>query len=98
MREIDRGRADMDFLQIYEPGESAAIDAEVGGVRVGQRHGERLRAPGEGERHAAHQPELLGDLRPRARVGYGLVEEAHGVEFDCFQSLQEWIFLAREEI
>ena len=32
-----------------------AIDDEVAGMRVGQRHGERLRALGEGERHAAHQ-------------------------------------------
>ncbi len=95
MREIDRRRADMDFLQIDEPRRSGAIDDEVARMGVSQRHGERLIALGEGQRHAAHQAKLLGDLGARPGIGHGLVEEAHGILLDRFKRLDERILLAR---
>ncbi len=86
----------MHLLEIDEPGESGALDDEVAGMGIGQGDGKRLRALAESERHAAHQPQLLGDLGARAGVGHGLVEEAHGAELDRFQGLGKRILLARD--
>ena len=87
----------MDLLEIDEPGDAVTIDDEVAGMGVGQRHRERLRrawpSAGAMPRISA---QLLGDLGARAGVGHGLVEEAHGVQLDRFQRLEERICLARD--